>query len=84
MLVAAIPLTACDGPTKHADMAECEMKARKVYPHQAGNETVLGEAGDYTVECMEAKGYVLVDDRNRCPPGRGWVGEIDENCYRKP
>jgi hypothetical protein len=65
-------------------MADCEMKARQVYPHQAGNDEALGEAGDYTYECMTAKGYVSLGDPARCPMGRGWVGEIDEGCYRKP
>jgi hypothetical protein len=65
-------------------MAECEMEARQVYPHQAGNDTELGEAGDFTFECMEAKGYLPLTDLKRCPLGRGWVGEIDEGCYRKP
>jgi hypothetical protein len=83
-IFAVLPLVACGGQNKHVAMAGCEMKARQTYPNQAGNETALGEAGDYTFECMEAKGYVRINDLTRCPLGRGRVGELDESCYRKP
>jgi hypothetical protein len=74
-------LIGCNTQTKHAAMAECQMKATQVYPHQSGDEA-RGEAGDYTYLCMVAKGYVSLNDPDRCPIGRGWVGEIDERCYR--
>ncbi len=66
------------------DLASCEVQARHLYPHQAGNDDALGEAGDYAFECMMAKGYVSDSDFSRCPLGRGWVGEIDDKCYYKP
>lgn len=79
----AIVWSAYDNQTKAADMAECQMKAMQLYPHQAGDDTALGEAGDYTYLCMRSKGYGN-GDAQTCPSGRGWVGEIDERCYRKP
>jgi hypothetical protein len=82
-IAAMLPLVGCDGHTKTSDMADCEMKSRQVYPHQT-DETARGEAGDYAYLCMKAKGYVRLQNMDRCPIGRGWLGEIDEGCYRKP
>jgi len=80
-LAAAVPLAGC-GQNKREALAECRMKAARVYPDWNRDDEHSGKAGDFTFFCMGAKGYVSADAPD-CPKGRGGVDEVWEACYRK-
>lgn len=71
------------GPNTTHDLAVCRMEGMRTY-NRSNSERMDGLVGDYTYECMTAKGYRYGNNQKLCPIGSGDVGETSENCYDKP
>ena len=58
------------------------MKGMQAYPREAGGDNAsLYGWGDYSHDCMQAKGYVSIDKQG-CRSA--WLSETEEDCYRRP
>lgn len=80
----SVLLLAGCGDSKHVTFASCRLAALKDFGHMADAERGYNQQGDYTLLCMEAKGFEM--NWNRCPSSAsaGLTAAdraTEESCY---